>query len=160
MSRAAMSYWLLNLCTMTNGLPKHWSLLLIWFLITNNNTLVHLCLQLRGCQSLCTLGLGFLLYLLYVPGSQATTPHILSIPWMCSLLLPLLPWLNLSSLFLSLRLLLLSSQTSDLQLSLLDGFRAIFINLPVISLLHLYLHAHSAYWSGLSMLDLILSYSV
>lgn len=41
MSRAAMSYWLLNLCSMTNGLPKHWSLLLIWFLITNNNTLVH-----------------------------------------------------------------------------------------------------------------------
>lgn len=98
MSRAAMSYWLLNLCSMTNGLPKHWSLLLIWFLITNNNTLVHLCLQLRGCQSLCTLRLGFLLYLLYVSGYNtshsehpldvlliATTPTLAQLVFIVSL---------------------------------------------------------------------------
>lgn len=153
-----MSYWRLNLRSMTNGLPKHWSISLIWSLITNN-TLVP--------PVPPTKGLPITMY------PRAGVPSLPSFcPWVTGyntshsehpsdvLLIATAPTLAQLVFIVSLGLLLLSPQTCDLQLCLLDGFRVIFMNLPVLSLLHLYLHAHSAYWSGLSAWDLILPCSV
>lgn len=153
-----MSYWLLNLCSMTNGLPKHWSISLIWLLITNN-TLVPPVPPTKGLPinmyprawvpslpSLCPWVTGY---------NTSHSEHPLDVLLIATTLtLPQLVFI------VSLGLLVVSPQTSDLQLCLLDGFRAIFMNLPVRSLLHLYLHAHSAYGSGPSALDLTLPCSI
>lgn len=152
MSRAAMSYWLLNLCSMTDGLPKRWSLLLIWLLITNN-TLVPPVPPTKGLQIQMYPRAGVPSLPSFCPWvTDCNTSH--SKYFLDVLLIATLAQLVF---IVSLGLLLLSPQTSNLRLCLLDGFRAVFINLPIISLRHLYA---SAYWSGLSALDLILSCSV
>lgn len=121
-----MSYWRLNLRSMTNGLPKHWSISLIWSLITNN-TLVP--------PVPPTKGLPITMY------PRAGVPSLPSFcPWVTGyntshsehpsdvLLIATAPTLAQHVFIVSLGLLLLSPQTCDLPLCLLDGFRAIFMN--------------------------------